>query len=653
MKNNKQAKGNSKSAHVSFKQDNQKVGSKGNKNNKGVEGGVTGDGNSEAREGYEEGIDGDMGSNIDTDSLDSRSCGDSIYEKEVEGRVSKDDNIDSTSNVAVNNGIGDVNDKNTSINIGDIPVPVYENPILSTRSSPVGSPRILKRGEVLNMNGKNATADFSFNNKEKWPSLSSPNKDANTSAPIEVDGVGNSVVNTKVDTPLAKEVGTNVKIVSFASAVQGLSPSGYTKLRLIPITTSMCDKAYGRANFARILVEIDAQKGLVEDINVCYKSLGKTMQLKVEYPWRPPICNECMVFGHDNDKCSKIVKVDGTKSQDLGNVQVNSTGGAAKEGGVDEWKTVDYRKNGSNAECARWGCWDINGNRRVAGGNYYNSKGGFSGRGRGNMYGRGNNFQRFNRTSTQYVPPKKMNEVNGKDVQNQVTNDKGKGKVDEAISNSQVTIDKAKGNVNEISSVNVTGFKSAGQSSNNQNRFVVLARDRDDDGNDVLDITKARIKGMCGKGEFIREEVMKNWSTDENDNYKEKMQDSIRGMSEDSMKVMILNLEKQISYSNKNIVMGSKAKADSMVKAAMVENGLSENQAFAKERNIRRMQFIERSSDCLFKIVVDNVRLKLMSLNIKYSKDVSKAAAMWKFPVSKDAYYRSMMGDLHDDVILL
>ena len=53
-------------------------------------------------------------------------------------------------------------------------------------------------------------------------------------------------------------------------------------------------------------------------------------------------------------------------------------------------------------------------------------------------------------------------------------------------------------------------------------------------------------------------------------------------MNEDGMKSTIQNLEKQISYSNRNITMGSKVKADSMVKAIMVEKGLTENQAYAK-----------------------------------------------------------------------
>ena len=50
----------------------------------------------------------------------------------------------------------------------------------------------------------------------------------------------------------------------------------------------------------------------------------------------------------------------------------------------------------------------------------------------------------------------------------------------------------------------------------------------------------------------------------------------------DSLKMKILNYEKQIIFINNNIAMSSKAKADSMYKAIMVEHGLTENQAFGK-----------------------------------------------------------------------
>ena len=43
------------------------------------------------------------------------------------------------------------------------------------------------------------------------------------------------------------------------------------------ITTSMCEKAYGRASFARVLIEVDASIGLVDNVEVWYEKLGKSM----------------------------------------------------------------------------------------------------------------------------------------------------------------------------------------------------------------------------------------------------------------------------------------------------------------------------------------------------------------------------------------
>ncbi|PWA45760.1 hypothetical protein CTI12_AA510490 [Artemisia annua] len=197
------------------------------------------------------------------------------------------------------------------------------------------------------------------------------------------------------------------------------------------ITTSMCDRANGRANFARVLVEIDAQKGLVEkNIDVCYKSLGKSMQLKVEYPWKPPICNNCKVFGHETDKCGKTVIVDKEKNQNVDQKKESNTNEASKESKNDDWKTVDKRKVG-NTWSNNATSFVSNGQRMFNGETSY-GRGGYTSRGRGNVNGRGNNFQRNYRNTTQYVPAKKVSEVNR-------ANDKGKDKVDEGPNVSQTT----------------------------------------------------------------------------------------------------------------------------------------------------------------------------------------------------------------------
>ena len=65
-----------------------------------------------------------------------------------------------------------------------------------------------------------------------------------------------------------------------------------------------------------------------------------------------------------------------------------------------------------------------------------------------------------------------------------------------------------------------------------------------------------------------------------------------------------------------------------------------------QERNIRRMQAVERNTKCLFKLVFESVRLKLMGLSFKYTSDVMKAAKIWNFPNGKTDVYRNLVQDL-------
>ncbi|PWA79614.1 hypothetical protein CTI12_AA204000 [Artemisia annua] len=73
------------------------------------------------------------------------------------------------------------------------------------------------------------------------------------------------------------------------------------------MTTKMCTQGTGRLGYARVLVEVDAKKGLKDSIEVQYcdknnKTIA-TKTVKVEYDWKPPVCSKCQVFGHCNDKC--------------------------------------------------------------------------------------------------------------------------------------------------------------------------------------------------------------------------------------------------------------------------------------------------------------------------------------------------------------
>ena len=66
------------------------------------------------------------------------------------------------------------------------------------------------------------------------------------------------------------------------------------------MTNTMCKMGVGRVGYARILVEASAKKELPEVIEVVYRNEQKEKVcrkiVKVEYDWKPPICNECGVF---------------------------------------------------------------------------------------------------------------------------------------------------------------------------------------------------------------------------------------------------------------------------------------------------------------------------------------------------------------------
>ncbi|GJV71423.1 RNA-directed DNA polymerase, eukaryota, reverse transcriptase zinc-binding domain protein [Tanacetum coccineum] len=66
----------------------------------------------------------------------------------------------------------------------------------------------------------------------------------------------------------------------------------------------------GRVGFARVLVEINAEKEIKDKIEIVYKGKNITDGLRkvmeVEYAWKPFVCKHFKVFGHDVHRC--IVK---------------------------------------------------------------------------------------------------------------------------------------------------------------------------------------------------------------------------------------------------------------------------------------------------------------------------------------------------------
>ncbi|GKB40393.1 zinc knuckle CX2CX4HX4C containing protein, partial [Tanacetum coccineum] len=151
------------------------------------------------------------------------------------------------------------------------------------------------------------------------------------------------------------------------------------------ITTSICEKPYGRAFYARVLVEVDAAKGLVDSVEIWYKNLGKSMILNVEYIWRPSLYGHYKTFGHFSKFCGKAqASMDKKNSGDVNgksNMAVD-TSNSDKDG----WQNVDYRRgNRSNQQDS------FNRFRGTSGFNGYNGRGNVGYRGRGDYNSQGRN----------------------------------------------------------------------------------------------------------------------------------------------------------------------------------------------------------------------------------------------------------------------
>ncbi|PWA72032.1 Beta-Casp domain-containing protein [Artemisia annua] len=117
-----------------------------------------------------------------------------------------------------------------------------------------------------------------------------------------------------------------------------------------------------RGGYARVFVEIQANKELPTKIDVLYKnSLNEVLGTKivqVAYCWKPPCCKGCGVFGHNDETCPKNVDSNGNK--DLRN---------EVEAEREVENREDKKQNGKN-----------NGNNKVQNGNN-NDKGYFGNKG--------------------------------------------------------------------------------------------------------------------------------------------------------------------------------------------------------------------------------------------------------------------------------
>nr|GEV08283.1 hypothetical protein [Tanacetum cinerariifolium] len=73
------------------------------------------------------------------------------------------------------------------------------------------------------------------------------------------------------------------------------------------MTANMCQYGIRRIGYARVLVKVDDRKQFKEGIDVQYRdnngSILRTKKIRIEYSWKPYVCDFCHVFGHTHKTC--------------------------------------------------------------------------------------------------------------------------------------------------------------------------------------------------------------------------------------------------------------------------------------------------------------------------------------------------------------
>ncbi|GJU84121.1 RNA-directed DNA polymerase, eukaryota, reverse transcriptase zinc-binding domain protein [Tanacetum coccineum] len=90
----------------------------------------------------------------------------------------------------------------------------------------------------------------------------------------------------------------------------------------------VCKNGVGRTEFARVLVEVDADKGFKEAIELQYgdkqHKVKGTKTVKVVYDWKLSICSHCVVFGHDHKSCKVITRTEEEITKDKADANMNT-----------------------------------------------------------------------------------------------------------------------------------------------------------------------------------------------------------------------------------------------------------------------------------------------------------------------------------------
>ncbi|GKE14919.1 zinc knuckle CX2CX4HX4C containing protein [Tanacetum coccineum] len=106
----------------------------------------------------------------------------------------------------------------------------------------------------------------------------------------------------------------HVPIVAYSEIGLSLITTQLGKpITLDSYTSTMCLSSWGKSTYARALIEVSAEKELVESLVIAIpvdkENVITLATINIEYEWNPPRCSTCMIFDHHSDKCPKLPKV--------------------------------------------------------------------------------------------------------------------------------------------------------------------------------------------------------------------------------------------------------------------------------------------------------------------------------------------------------
>ncbi|XP_052625962.1 uncharacterized protein LOC128132980 [Lactuca sativa] len=112
------------------------------------------------------------------------------------------------------------------------------------------------------------------------------------------------------------------------------------------ITQKMCNEHWGRPTFMRFLVEMSAETEWMKELSVVSIDFGTGEKVeskcRIEYTWRPDVCNHCKVYGHKNSNCGIL---NGKKNDNVADVAVNREENGKKEKMDDDGFTLVTKKS--------------------------------------------------------------------------------------------------------------------------------------------------------------------------------------------------------------------------------------------------------------------------------------------------------------------